>query len=476
MFGFKPILSKRRTKQEYEEALTFISHLPSEKAVFLDKALDWTLEHISEISKPSNISNIRKLLANFTDWYLENPTFTIVENNPDKEDSNCPKQKRIQRTAYDYIKVLQPKQHLDNLPKKINFEKLEEMQVFFKQYEAYWRDTFRGDRLEKTLSTTTLNNNIKAHKSILEWIAQNQGIPEKDVTVDILFPKRSSKADYKKHKERDFRYSRDIIIEYLRWYEVGRQATPVSLLAKLSPLVSVIKFYYKDFTDREIYQKFEDILILVEVRRMSNQLSSKKGKKNKQYRGDIVKAKYEDVLEAVKRLESLTSIRTFRGDLRKEGTIHNSWMRYALVALIAYIPRRSGVFERLEIGRTLRKIQGKWTLTLWEPGSYKTYDTYGDQTIPIKPDWVEELLDKWITEHRPYYQPNHNFVFLTTKRDSKTGKCGQKIGRGAINVIVGSAVSNATNKYCTPQLIRSAIVEFYKDKDAYDETLESLAW
>lgn len=154
---------------------------------------------------------------------------------------------------------------------------------------------------------------------------------------------------------------------------------------------------------------------------------------------------YPELVKCVETLKLRCGDSTVGGAKRRQIAIARSYQRYLITGFFVYTYiRRLRILRELELGKTLRKIDGRWKMTLWDADTYKTFHPREAVTFEI-PDILYPELEEWINNQRQFFKPQHNYIFTNT--------LGQPYDSRALGRIFRNTVYFETGKLCSPHQI-----------------------
>lgn len=152
---------------------------------------------------------------------------------------------------------------------------------------------------------------------------------------------------------------------------------------------------------------------------------------------------YSELLECTSALKLKCADRTAGGVERRPKIIASYYQQYLIAAFFVYAnPVRQRVLQELELGKSLRKIDGVWKITLCD--DYKTFYSRRAVTLDI-PDMLYPDLEEWINNQRQVFQPQHNYIF--------TKISGQPYDARTLSNMFRKIVYRETGKWCSPHQV-----------------------
>lgn len=299
-------------------------------------------------------------------------------------------------------------------------------------------------REEDPINEVSANIFCKEAKLILGWLYHYQAIPLQQLSLKLL-------DDI------------DLAYDFLDWLRNDREARPSREMTALKCWLWVSKFHHHKSSE---VKKYRDIKIIEELRDLMNNTAQREKETPPMVDESLKWLDWSEFLAAVERLKQECAVKDNYGRRRTNSAIAFSYERYLIAAFLAYMPPdRQRTLRELEIGRTLIKKEDNWFIQL-EPKDYKTGKTYGTHITQI-PEIIYPELEEWIEEWRQVFNPQHNFLFTTTK--------GKQLTPGGVWSLFTSAIFRLTGKKTNPHLIRSMIITHLRRSGATDQEMEALA-
>ncbi|MBD2075504.1 hypothetical protein H6F86_16695 [Phormidium sp. FACHB-592] len=268
----------------------------------------------------------------------------------------------------------------------------------------------------------------------------------------------------------------------------------------IETLVKLAKFLYRNETDSTIAEKFNDIPAVINLRKLSAQITKRSKEQPQAVPFEQKSIPWEEVFEVLKKLQKEADLEftyhlTGRNGRpqkvkRKGGGRAKSIQKFLIIALFTVMPpERSRTIRELELGRTLvcglsngsnfipvekvqDKKQSKWYIHL-SPEDYKTGKAYGEYWGEIPNVKFSEdktlyyYINLWLNEHRAVLNPQHNFVF--------TAHNGKPIQAGKMWDIVRNVFFRFTGVPVTAKELRRMYVTYLKDNGASEAELDAAA-
>jgi hypothetical protein len=360
----------------------------------------------------------------------------------------------------------------------------------------------------------TIKKHLKHITQLLGWLHREEGIPLETLKLESLVafaPIRPKEKDclYRRGKykgefdqnlhdikrgtlirraKEKAKETRELVEKYLTW----QGGHPSTALTAISSVINVAKYLYRDETEDDEYENFEDIPVIRRLRRLT---AEKKGE---------VKIALPSVPYALKSLpweetkkvilavqvEADLRVQPMRGKPRTELSVARSIQKLLVLLLfISQPPDRSRTFYELEVGRTLRfgqyeggrfteanalppNVKAEWWLHL-KPKDYKTGDTYGevwDKLHDTAPGFLADgksmydYIDLWLKQYRKAFKPTHNCLL--------TGRAGQAITGSGLWNRVREAFFRHAGIPVNPKELRKMYVTFLKTTGASAQVME----
>ncbi len=252
----------------------------------------------------------------------------------------------------------------------------------------------------------------------------------------------------------------------------------------VSALISLSKFIYKDITDTNDYENYNDIPI---IRRLRIYLNKAK-KDNKKIKSNL--PEWDIIIQSLKELKRRTDIKNSTNP--KE---FFNFQRFLILGFFTLIPpSRSRVIRELRIGETLKhglfkegifipkerldlREKPKYYIHL-QPENYKTGKVYGEWLGEFPNVKFEDgtnfyqYLDRWIyggIRNLALKNHNHNWLFVGhyTGKILSVTSMRSKI-KNIFNSTIGEQIS--------PQKLRTIFRTYLVNKGASQQELESAAF
>lgn len=380
-----------------------------------------------------------------------------------------------------------------------------EMEAFFSFMERC-----RGVR------EVTAEKSWKRIKQMLGWLHRYQQVPLEDLRFEALIRFVPLKPKLKNYKSADGEVDihRYAIAKALAQEEAQEAASEtvqlvndyfvfLSLSAKsnvlvLQSLVNIAKFVYRDETDEELQDNFDDIPVIARLRKLSRHYSEIGRNSPHLIPYELKSIPWEQTFEVLRQTQKEADLHFSWAKERKvkrsPTAIARSLQKFLLVAFLTLIPPdRSRTYQELEVGRTfvqghydgvrftpIEKMkdpaQAEWWIHLM-PEDFKTGDVYGEYwgLMPnTKPGQLQggktlyRYIDEWLNEHRKAFKPEHKCFF--------TGMVGQQMDEECLRSIFRELFFKFTGVPVTPHEMRRMYVTYLKEQGASEAELEAAAY
>lgn len=471
-FGFTCDFNKRRSQEETFRGYEFLKSVPANKVVNLIEAQESLFSKLGDSISGDVRRHNRSELNKKIEWCKEQPWWRALVNGDvetyapkrvAKEYGHAQQIRSTERKKLPGYSLQKPK-----MPLRLKQE--------FEEFEEYWLSDYAINRQDEQVVEASISLYTKELRKFYGWLHSYRGFELSELSFDVIFAPRTSKS-YLEYESQDREQSLQLITRYLSWRRKERKVRPNTEMKFLGAILNLAKFCYRRVTDYPRIKKYEDILIIKEIRSLMTSTSQRAKQLGSGRRPDLEELTYPELLECAQALKLKCATRTAGGKRRKLITIAKAYQRYLLVSFLTYMyPRRQRVYRELEMGRTLKKIDNKWRICLWYEKSYKTFKTYGKVTLNI-PEHLDPFIEDWVNIYRKEFNPENNYFFVRTgeSRDDKAATAGTPHDEGSLRSLFRNAVYAETGKICTPHDTRSIVVGHMRDNGASDAVMESLA-
>ncbi|WP_414545303.1 hypothetical protein [Nostoc sp. CCY0012] len=386
-----------------------------------------------------------------------------------------------------------------------------------------WID-FLINRLHHRLPTA--ERDFLAILRFLGWLHRQKNIPLENLRFQIIIPfikLKLKREDYKNSNGivdrakfnlakmtavEDMEEAVEDMLTIFDEYLSGRQISPDSKINYMKSFINLAKFLYKDETKEfKVQRGFRDVPLIESLRRKANEFEHERSSGAKNV---IPKQKrmipWLDVLEVVEKLRveaTLTeriSVRHTRVNSkgqkpverikRTDRAIACDFQQFLIMAVYTAMPpgrpreyyelklNKSIVEGILEQGIFTPKNQMKnpdlasWWIHLM-PQDYKTGKIYQEwwgklpNTQFSNGKTLYWYIEEWLTKWRPFFNPNHDYLFTTEK--------GKPIRGSAFAGRIERCICRFTGVRVNPHSLRHIFVTYLKDIGATEEQLNSAA-
>lgn len=362
----------------------------------------------------------------------------------------------------------------------------------------------------------TVAKNLQRIKQILGWLHHHHQVPLEDLGFEMLIRSVPLQPKLKNYKSANGEVDihRYAIAKALAQEEAQEAASETirlvnnyfsffSFSAKsnvlvLQALVNTAKFIYRDETNEELHDNFDDIPVILRLRKLSCHYSEIGRNSPHSVPYEQKSVPWEQVFEVLKQTQKEADLHFSwakdRKVKRSPTAIARSVQKFLLVAFLSLIPPdRSRTYQELEVGRTfvqghydgarftpIEKMkdptQAEWWIHLM-PEDFKTGDVYGEYwgLMPnTKPGQLEggktlyRYIDEWLKEHRKAFNPQHKCFF--------TGMVGQQMDEECLRSIFRELLFKFTGVPVTPKEMRRMYVTYLKEQGASEAELEAAAY
>jgi hypothetical protein len=360
----------------------------------------------------------------------------------------------------------------------------------------------------------TIKKHLAQVMQMLGWLHREKGIPFDTLRLeslvsfapiqpkseDCLYPRGKHKDEFDQSRhdikkgtltrlaKEKAKATRILVEEYLTW----KGGHPGSALIATGAVINVAKYLYRDQTDDDEYDNFEEIPVIRRLRRLV-------GTKNAEAKNAAPAVPYtlksipwgetKKVILAVQ-VEADLKTRPSRGIPRTDGSVASSIQTLLILLLfLSQPPDRSRTIYELEVDRTFmfgeyknerftpaarmkNPDEAEWYLHLL-PADSKTGDTYGEtwDSFPDTPEGflangktMYDYIDLWLKQYRAVFKPTHNRLL--------TGRQGQDFDAGRLRQTVREVFFKHTEVPVSPKEIRKMYVTFLKTSGASEQVME----
>lgn len=388
-------------------------------------------------------------------------------------------------------------------------------------------------QFRRGLRPTTINKYIEEFMRFLGWQHRFEGVPLEDLTLAKLIPFVSVKPHHRdivaQGYTEDVSYIEDLVYQQEALDQKARAAAQ-NLAAQLERyfefhadcvrtqhkisqiMVYLAEFVYRDEIDRlgldrQITLKIPVIKRLRDIQASRARLVRSTAPVNS-YEGrsipwrqvfDVLKQQQRKADEPYAYFTQVSHGKEYLGRNKRPKTAIARDMQTFLILLffVAIPPDRVQGIQSLELGKTL--IQGgfeagefipiermaipgeaKWYVQL-KSDQYKTGKSYGNYwgEVPNVPlgqgKSFYDYLDLWVYQHRPIFEPNHNFLFVKTQNRLDKARVGEPLTRGNITHYVRGVFSVYADIPVPPQVMRSMFATYLNQVGASEAELEAAA-
>ena len=397
---------------------------------------------------------------------------------------------------------------------------LERISTELQDFGAYMRK--RGYR------EISINTRFKMANRLLGWLHYIKGVPLEELSLSSLIPVVRLKYSLSEFPNyHDYIYTKGLaqeeakkatesivkkLEEYWEWLEQAHnKPSPSSKAIYSESTMAIACFLYRNETDEEYANQYEDIPVVRRLRIYTNKLEIQRRNSPPAVPFHKKAVSWETVLMVLEKLRyeaNMTySDSLVNGEHKKKKrpikAIANSMMRFLLLAMFVIVPPdRQRTFRELQLGETLKHgtfkggmfIPRKKMLNPDEakfyihllPEQYKTGDSYGE--------WVGELPNTKFTDKSTFYQylerwlysgyqengevkglrealkpENHNYVFF--------GKYTKEpLSIEALTAKIKNVFERHTGVPVPPHTLRTIFRSYIKEKGASPQELESVAF
>ena len=274
---------------------------------------------------------------------------------------------------------------------------------------------------------------------------------------------------------------------FIHKYNINSKASKISYI---NGLINLAKFIYKDITDIDEYQNYEDIPVIRQLRIYSNRIKDD----TKKIKLDFIE--WNTVIKCLKELKRRSDLtkNAFGGKINLYSQAQHL-QRFLILGFFTLIPpSRSRVIRELKIGKTLKHGLFKYGIFIpkeqlqegekakyyihLQPEDYKTGNFYGEwqgefpNTKFADGTTFYEYLDKWIyggMRKLLLRQENHDYLFFGN-RNSKPLSI-TNMGERVANLF-----TSTIKERIYPHKLRTIFRTYLVNKGASQQELESAAF
>ena len=390
------------------------------------------------------------------------------------------------------ILSLNPKDYPGNI--ESNTRELKRIEEEIDRY-TFFLSTIQG-------SKHTRKSTLALTKRLLGWLyIKKQSLSEVSLTklipVHNIYPNIKnfdSMNDYfitKGAWEIDAKNSAKEVIDFVEDfffnYQIKTRGTKFKYLAAL---ITIAKNNYKDITDPDEYENYEDISVIRRLRIFINKIP----KDDKKI--ELPLPKWEIVLQCLEELKRRADIdRKTNGVIKDKESIAKCLEKFLILGMFILVPpSRQRVIRELRIGETLKyglfkdgvfvpkeKLnnteEAKYFIHL-QPEDYKTGSKYGEWLADfpdvVFPDGTTfyQYLDKWINEgfrDELLRGETHNYLFVKLQK-------GTALEDTDMANIVRYIFNSTIKQKIPPHALRTIFRTYLEDKGATQQELNSAAF
>ncbi len=325
-----------------------------------------------------------------------------------------------------------------------------------KELERIESELFEFEKFLQAIknSKRTRSNYIKVLKTLLGWqYIKNQDLTKVGINKLIIkydfYPKRNYIPDQNSYenyinymvsrseaidKSREYaKQTIDFINNFFDEYEVKAKRTKEGYICGL---IALAKYLYKDITDIEENNNYEDVSVIKRLRIINNSTPND----NKKIQPEL--PKWDLIIKVLYELKrSCDQTKNTQGRLLPKSTLAYRLQKFLALGFLALVPPpRQRIIRELSLGKTLKhgdyvdgifipyeklvnKSQASYYVHL-QPEDYKTGKTYGEWLGKfnnfIFPDGTNfyDYLNRWINEYRAVMlenDPDHGFLFMCSQ-------------------------------------------------------------
>ena len=270
--------------------------------------------------------------------------------------------------------------------------------------------------------------------------------------------------------------TRALIEEYLTW--LGGHPTTAGIV--ITAVINVAKYLYRDQTEDEEYDHFEDIPVIRRLHKLAAEKQKEAKIASPTVPYGLKSVPWEDTKKVILAAQVEADLRKqSRGRPRTEGAVARDIQKLLILLLfIAQPPDRSRTIYEFEVGRTLRfgryeggghftdendlppNVKAEWWIHL-KPEDSKTGDTYGETWDKLDDTPLGFLADGktlydyialWRKQYRQVFKPTHNCLL--------TGRYGKALNEQGLWKRVREAFYKVTKVPVSPKELRKMYVTY----------------
>lgn len=383
------------------------------------------------------------------------------------------------------------------------------LQTQLDDLHAFMTDGRMGGEQLKEVSAS---NNLKGILQALGWVHRIEGIPLADLRLETLVPfvkLRISIEDLTSldqwaiqswfAREQAKRLADQIeanVRKYLNWRDSRIPGNPSlhpdSKLNSIKGWLVAAKYVYRNETDQDETDDFEDIPAVRRLRKLSRELVKQGKNVSNVVNHDLKMVSWSTLLSAVERLRVEAELARFEsnGKQRSQTAQTKSMQRFLLLSFMSILPPdRQRTYRELRVGKTLVKGKlvgsmftpvermadpqnAKWYIHLEAP-DYKTGETYGTWWGEV-PDvnygdekTFYDYIDEWLHKWRQVLAPNHQYFF--------TQPNGKPLTDGSLKTIIKSTLYRLLHVPVTPHILRNMFITYLYEQKVPGHVLDSAA-
>jgi len=360
----------------------------------------------------------------------------------------------------------------------------------------------------------TIKKHLMQVMQMLGWLHREKGIPFDTLSLEslVLFVPIQPKWEHclyrsGKHKgefdqnrydvkkgtlirlaKEKAKATKTLVEEYLTWQ--GRH--PDSDVIATVAVISVAKYLYRDETDDDEYDNFEDIPVIRRLRKLVVAKTEEAKNAIPAVPYTLKSIPWEETKKVILAVQFEADLKTrpSTGQPRSDGAVATSIQTLLILLLfMSHPPDRSRTLYEFEVGRTLRfgqykderfteakdlplNVKALWWIHL-ESKDYKTGNTYGEvwdklhDTVPgflADGKTMYDYLDLWLKQYRTVFKPTHNCLL--------TARHSEALDATSLREKVRDVFFKHTGVPVSPKEIRKMYVTFLKTSGASEQVME----